>query len=123
MFVQACASAMLAIVGATVERTGPTPVLPVLVLAGFISGAAHGFLYPGLAALMADQTPDTRRGVVIGFFSAVFLVGNAGGAFLFGYVTTVVGYGAMWGLLTALLLVGLLLSLRLADTPRRVRAA
>jgi MFS family permease len=119
MFVQACATAILAVVGGVVDRAGTTPVLPMLMLAGLMAGGSHGFLYPALAAIVADQTPEARRGVVIGFFSAVFLVGTAGGAFLFGYVTYLVGYGPMWGFLTALLLVGLLLSLRLVDA--RVR--
>ena len=72
------------------------PALPVLVVAGLMAGGAHGFLYPGLAALVADQAPEARRGAVIGVFSAVFLVGNAGGAFLFGYVAHALGYGRMW---------------------------
>ena len=57
---------------------GPAPVLPVLFMAGLISGSAHGFLYPGLAALATDLTPPERRAAVVGVFSAMFLVGNAG---------------------------------------------
>ncbi|MGH7277900.1 MAG: MFS transporter, partial [Candidatus Rokuibacteriota bacterium] len=116
MFLQACATGILAVVGLVLDRAGTAPVLPMLILTGLMAGASHGFLYPGLAALVADQTPEARRGVVVGFFSAVFLAGNAGGAFVFGYVTHLVGYGSMWGFLSALLLVGLLLSLRLTDS-------
>jgi MFS family permease len=83
-----------------------------------MAGGAHGFLYPGLAALVADQAAEARRGAVVGVFSGVFLVGNAGGAFVFGYVAHALGYGVMWGLVAALLLAGAGLSLRLAaDTP------
>jgi MFS family permease len=82
-----------------------------------MSGAAHGFLYPSLAALVADQTPETRRAAVVGIFSSVFLVGHAGGACLFGYVTHVLGYGLMWSVLSGLLFLGFLLSLRLPEVP------
>ena len=67
------------------------------------------------SALVADQAPEARRGAVVGVFSAVFLVGNAGGASAFGYVAHGIGYASMWGVLTALLLAGAAISLRLAD--------
>jgi predicted MFS family arabinose efflux permease len=88
--------------------------LVLLVGAGFVGGGAHGFLYPGLAALVTDQASPVRRGAVVGVFSAVFLVGHTAGAFFFGYVVHALGYGPMWGVLTALLLGGAGLSLRLA---------
>jgi MFS family permease len=119
MFFQALATALLAAVGLIAARTRAIPVLPGLVVAGLMAGGAHGFLYPGLAALVADQAAEARRGAVIGIFSAVFLVGNASGAFLFGYVAHALGYGYMWSLLTAILLAGAGLSLGLrADGPR-----
>jgi len=113
MFVQVAATSLLAMRG-LVMHASALPALPVLAVAGLLAGGAHGFLYPGLAALVADQAPETRRGAVVGVFSAVFLVGNAGGAFVFGYVAHALGYGRMWSLLTALLLGGAGLSLRLA---------
>ncbi|MEK7385294.1 MAG: MFS transporter [candidate division NC10 bacterium] len=114
MFIQTAATALLAALGFLVTRTSQTPVVPALFLAGLMSGCAHGFLYPGLAALVTDQTPETRRGVVVGIFSAVFLAGQTSGSFLFGYVTHAVGYAFMWSVLSALLLVGSALSLRMA---------
>jgi len=118
MFLQAAAAALLAGLGIAITRASTLPALPVLVVAGLMSGAAHGFLYPGLAALVADQATPTRRGAVVGVFSAVFLVGNAGGAFTFGYVANALGYASMWGLLTAMLLTGAALSLGLAEDVR-----
>lgn len=112
MFVQALAAALLAALGLLAGRPAPGPVLAA---AGLLAGGAHGFLYPALAALVADQAPAARRGAVVGLFSAVFLVGNAGGAFVFGYVAHALGYGLMWSLLAALLLGGGALSLRLAE--------
>jgi len=113
MFVQAAATGVLALLGSLVTRTSATPVLPALFVAGLLSGGAHGFLYPGLAALVTDTTPDARRAAVVGVFSAMLLTGQTAGAFTFGWIATAGGYGAMWGVLTALLLVGCLVSLRL----------
>ena len=114
MFVQTAATALLAAVGFLVTRASQTPVVPALFVAGLMSGGAHGFLYPGLAALVTDQTPETRRGVVVGIFSAVFLAGQTSGSFLFGYVTHAVGYAFMWSVLSAFLLVGSALSMKMA---------
>ncbi len=113
MFIQTGATALLAALGFLVTRTSETPVVPVLFLAGLMSGCAHGFLYPGLAALVTDQTPETRRGVVVGIFSAVFLAGQTTGSFTFGWVAHAVGYGFMWSGLASLLFFGAALSLRL----------
>ena len=115
MFVQAAATALLASIGlhALQPAAPPLPVLPLLVAAGIMAGGSHGFLYPGLAALVTDEAPAARRGSVVGVFSAVFLIGNAGGAFAFGYVTHAIGYGFMWAILTALMLAGAGVSMRL----------
>jgi MFS family permease len=117
-FVQALATGLLALLGVLVTRTSATPVLPVLFVAGLLAGGAHGLLYPALAALVTDATPPDRRGAVVGLFSAVMLVGQSAGAFAVGYVANALGYGSMWALLTALLLVGGLVSLRLDESTR-----
>ncbi len=118
MFVQTLAVALLANLGLVDPGAAALRALPLLVVSGLLGGGAHGFLYPGLAALVADQAAEARRGAVVGLFSGVFLVGNAGGAFAFGYVAHAAGYGLMWTTLTALLLVGAGLSLRLiTDVP------
>ncbi|MBI2218289.1 MAG: MFS transporter [Candidatus Rokubacteria bacterium] len=114
MFVQAGAAAILAGVAAAVTRTSRVPVAPFLAVAGLLSGGAHGFVYPGLAALVADRAPEARRAAVVGVFSAVFLVGQTAGAFAFGYVAHALGYAALWTILTSLLVLGSLLSFGLA---------
>ena len=119
MFLQASGALLLAALGVLVTRTSATPVVPSLVLAGLISGAAHGFLYPGLAALVTDDTPEARRASVVGLFSAMFLVGQTTGAFLFGWVAHAAGYAVMWSALTVLLTLGGALSTRLARPPAR----
>jgi MFS family permease len=112
MFVLAVATSLLAVTGYATMRAG-VPALPAIVLTGLLSGAAHGFLYPALAALVADDAPPARRGAVVGMFSALFLAGQAAGAFAFGGLAHALGYEPMWLALTAALLVGLLVSLRL----------
>jgi MFS family permease len=92
--------------------------VPVLFVAGLMSGGAHGLLYPGLAALVTDHAPEERRGVVIVMFSTVFLVGQTAGSFAFGYVAHAIGYAFTWTILASLLLLGSTLSMALTD--RRV---
>jgi MFS family permease len=120
MFLQALATALLTTLGLWAAPASRLPPLPGLLLAGLMAGGAHGFLYPGLAALVTDQAPEARRGTVVGVFSSVFLMGSAGGAFTLGYVAHVIGYGSMWGVVTALLLAGAGLSLRLPEEARRL---
>jgi MFS family permease len=114
MFIQASAPALLALMGVLVTRASTTPVVPVLFVAGLLSGGAHGFLYPGLAALVTDVAPPERRASAVGVFSAMFLVGQATGAFVFGYVAHALGYASMWSVLASLLLLGAALSIGLA---------
>jgi MFS family permease len=113
MFVQAAATAILALVAIFVRPGAGVPVLPFLFLAGFMAGGAHGFLYPALSALLMDVTPERRRGSAVGTFSSVVLTGNALGAIAFGYVAHGLGYRVMWSALALLLLTGFLTSLRL----------
>jgi MFS family permease len=113
MFVQTCATCMLALVALLFRPALGLPVLPFLFLAGFLAGGAHGFLYPAMSALLMDVTPERRRGSAVGIFSSVFLVGNSIGAIVFGYVAHGRGYPVMWGALTLLLTVGFVASFRL----------
>jgi MFS family permease len=114
MFLQMVAPALLAAVGFAVTRTSTTPVVPVLFVAGLVSGAAHGFLYPGLAALVTDVAPVARRATAVGVFSAMFLLGQTSGAFVFGAVAHALGYAFLWTILALLLLVGAALAVGLA---------
>lgn len=122
MFVQGAAPGILALVAALVGPNTQVPVLPFLFLAGLLAGGAHGFLYPALSALLMDVTPEPRRGSAVGIFSSVFLVGNALGSMVFGYVAHGLGYPFMWSALTALLALGFLVSLRLRAGDRRSAA-
>jgi len=119
MFLQMAAPALLGVVGYAVTRASTTPVVPILFVAGLISGAAHGFLYPGLAALVTDLTPAPRRATAVGVFSSMFLLGQTVGAVMFGAVAHVLGYASMWSILSMLLLIGSALSMGLPRTPAR----
>jgi MFS family permease len=123
MFVQVAATLILVAVALFARPGGSAPVLPFLFLAGFLAGAAHGFLYPALSALLVDVTPERRRGSAVGTFSSVFLVGNALGAMAFGYVAHGLGYRVMWSALAVLLSIGFLASLRLRVGAPRAPAA
>ena len=113
MFVQGAAAGLLTAMALLVQPHMTVPVVPFLFLAGLLAGGAHGFLYPALAALLMDVTPEARRGSVVGIFSAAFLVGNTLGSMVFGYVAHGLGYPVMWSTLTLLLLAGFVLSFRL----------
>ena len=122
MFIQASATMILTLIAASVTRRMPTPVLPFLALAGLLAGGAHGLLYPALSALVMDVTPERRRGPAVGIYSSVFLVGNAVGSIVFGYVAHGLGYAVMWGALTTILGVGFAWSFRLQSRPRSPRS-
>ena len=113
MFVQSAATCIIALVAVLFAPSLRLPVLPFIFLAGFLAGAAHGFLYPAMSALLMDVTPERRRGSAVGIFSSVILVGNSFGAIAFGYVAHGLGYAVMWSALTVLLIVGSFLSVRL----------
>ena len=113
MFVQSASAGILTAIALLVRPHMTVPVVPFLFLAGLLAGSAHGFLYPALTALLMDVTPQASRGSVVGIFSAVFLVGNALGSMVFGYVAQGLGYAVMWSTLTFLLLAGFVLSFRL----------
>ena len=114
MFVQAAATGLLTVIALLVHPHMAVPVVPFFFLAGLLAGGGHGFLYPALAALLMDVTPEPRRGAAVGIFSAVFLVGNALGSIVFGYVAHGLGYSVMWSSLTLLLAAGFVLSFRLS---------
>jgi MFS family permease len=112
-FIMTCSAGLLV---ALAFFPGPRfnfPVVPFLFLTGLLAGGAHGFLYPALATLLMDVTPERRRGGAVGIFSAMFLVGNAVGAVVFGHIAHWLGYRVMWSALTLIIIAGFALSFRL----------
>ena len=113
LFIMAASTGLLVALAFFAGPRVSYPIVPFLFLTGLLAGGAHGFLYPALAALLMDVTPEPRRGGAVGIFSAVFLVGNALGSIVFGHVAHWLGYRVMWSVLTALLFAGFALSFRL----------
>ena len=86
----------------------PNIGLPFLLAGALVTSPAH------LPAQTSAPAGPQEAGVV-GIFSAVFLVGNALGSMVFGYVAHGLGYFAMWAMLTGLLAAGFGLSFRLRE--------
>ena len=121
MIIFAAAVCIFALLAGAVGPGVRVPVLPFIFLAGLLGGAAHGFLYPALSALLVDVTPEARRATAVGIFSAVCLLGNAVGAVVFGYLAHGAGYSFMWIALAVVMSGGIVASYRLAPGPGVVR--
>ena len=121
MIIFAAAVCIFALLAGAVGPGVRVPVLPFLFLAGLLGGAAHGFLYPALSALLVDVTLEARRATAVGIFSAVCLLGNAVGAVAFGYLAHGAGYSVMWTALAVVLSGGIVASFRLAPGAGVVR--
>lgn len=121
MIIFAAAVCIFALLAGAVGPGVRVPVLPFIFLAGLLGGAAHGFLYPALSALLVDVTPEARRATAVGIFSAVCLLGNAVGAVVFGYIARGAGYTPMWIALAVVMSGGIVASYRLAPGPGVVR--
>jgi MFS family permease len=117
---QTTAAAVLALVA--LAEPGSPLIIAAIVVAGLAAGTAHGYLFPCLLAVVADEAPEERRGFVMGLFSAALVLGQTAGPALFGCVAYALGYGPMWAGLAALLLGSWGLSLGLADPGRTTSA-
>ena len=60
---------------------------------------------------------SAQRASAVAVFSAMFLLGQSVGAFVFGGVAHGLGYASMWTIVTMLLLMGSALSMRLPRAP------
>ena len=69
-----------------------------------------------IGGLSVGEPPEMMYGMTeaVGVFSAMFLVGQAAGAFAFGWVAHALGYASMWTILACSLLIGAALSMGLA---------
>lgn len=70
--------------------------LPAATLGTGLMGAAWGFLYPALALLVLAGLSAQQRGAGIAAFSASFDIGFAGSSPLLGLVAASFGYGALF---------------------------
>jgi MFS family permease len=81
--------------------------MPVVVAIGAVFGLGHGMLYPTMNAWVADWSTARNIGRTQSLFSGSYSLGISGCAFLFGTVVERYGYSAMFGLASAISVVGL----------------
>lgn len=85
------------------------PLPGTLVLAGMACGAGHGSLFPVLNGLAVSRTPPRFHGTIISLYTAALDAGAVLGTPLSGAVARLAGYRAMYGLMSAFSVAGLLL--------------
>lgn len=72
------------------------PVRTFYLLAGAISGAAHGILFPSLSAMAIDAHPQKFRGIVASVFTGMMELGFSVGSYLLGVIVAIGGYRVMF---------------------------
>lgn len=93
---RAVAGAALVVFGCSVSALGIATEVWHLAAIGFVFGAAHGWAYPSLNALLVEQAPSRSRGAAMALYNLSFNVGMTLAAFLAGEVASHLGYTAMW---------------------------
>jgi MFS family permease len=73
------------------------PVQFFYLIAGAVSGIAHGILFPSLTAMAIDAHPQKYRGVVTSIFTGTMELGFSVGCYLLGVIVAVGGYAVMFG--------------------------
>ena len=66
-------------------------------LAGAVSGGAHGILFPSLSAMAIDAHPQKFRGVVASVFTGMMELGFSVGSYLLGVIVAFGGFRVMFG--------------------------
>ena len=72
--------------------------LPVALAGAMAMGAGYALMFPSLALLFLNRTPERRRGIAMGTFTAFFDVGVGVGAPLAGVAAAIGGYPAAFAL-------------------------
>ena len=72
-------------------------------LAGVMCGAGHGYAFPILFGFTVTRSPVAVRGATLSFFTALFDIGVLIGGPLLGFIISVSGYPAMYGVAAALI--------------------
>jgi len=88
------------------------PQRGVLVAAGMACGAGHGSLFPVLNGLAVTRTPARFHGTVVSLYTAALDGGAVLGTPLCGAIAHMAGYRAMFAVMAAASLAGLLLMTR-----------
>jgi MFS family permease len=85
----------------------PVQGMPLLVLAGLVTGCGHGLLYPCLNALALRDEPAWSRGKINGIYTGGIDSGVFLGAVVLGWIGQQFGFPALFGAAGASLLTGL----------------
>jgi MFS family permease len=72
------------------------PVTTFYLLAGAVSGGAHGILFPSLSAMAIDSHPQEYRGVVTSIFTGMMELGFSVGSYILGVVVAISDYRVMF---------------------------
>lgn len=80
-----------------------------LMVAGFVTGTGHGFLFPCLNALAVRNEPARIRGKISGIFTGSIDAGNFLGSLLMGYIGEWFGYQPIFITTFLILMIGMLL--------------
>jgi MFS family permease len=72
------------------------PVKSYYMVGAAISGAAHGILFPTMAAMAVDAHPAENRGLITSVFTGMLELGFSIGSYLFGLAVASYGYKGMF---------------------------
>lgn len=79
---------------------------PAIAGAGVLLGMGHGFTFPIQLGLLVTRARAAERGAALAIFTALFDAGSMLGNPVFGRVAHAAGYRAMFGVASAMMLVG-----------------
>ncbi len=74
------------------------PIKTHYLIAALISGAAHGILFPTMAAMAVDAHPPENRGLITSVFTGMLELGFSIGSYLFGLAVSGFGYQGMFSI-------------------------
>lgn len=80
-----------------------------VLLAGVLTGAGHGYVFPILFGFTVNRASVSDRGSALAFFTALFDVGVLVGGPILGLIITVSGYPAMYTTATVILFAGVVI--------------